>query len=483
MIRKQLPKEPAYYTPEEIAKPSAKSIYTQMNNSGIDWDDLAKPLRRAFNTLIGRPTDPAVHLKIYLVGYIENITYDTDLAERIADSIAIRNFLGYSLLQKTPDHSTISRIRYLIAENCNIDDILTNTVLACIKHGLVDGEQTAIDTSLMPANASLSSLESIATGKKVREHLKEQNKAAESAADGSKKKKLKVSNDEFRSRTDPDARIAARQDHSRDMCYKAVHLTDSKNSIILAAGASRADEGEAEAAMPVIAKTNGNLEQCGKHPGMVIGDTGFDSADFHAYIESLGIVPLTYYRPDTHKKPEGFKKESFTYDKENNSYICPEGHILTYNNSSDGRMRYVSEESVCALCPSRDKCLEEGRRRWLSRRYTEESRERNIARCHTEEGREALKSRKHIVEPPFGHMKTYGGMSLINCRGLKKVNVKIIMAAVAHNILKLVRAISRVNNLSEATSGIILSAIFGLKAILKALDLQYQARSLSMQVN
>ena len=79
----------------------------------------------------------------------------------------------------------------------------------------------------------------------------------------------------------------------------------------------------------------------------------------------------------------------------------------------------------------------------MSRHPNEESRERNIARCHTDEGRAILKSRKHIVEPAFGHMKAYGGLGLINCRGKAKANVKVVMAAVAYNLAKLVRAKAR----------------------------------------
>jgi hypothetical protein len=56
-------------------------------------------------------TDPVVYLKMFLVGFLENVIYDTDLAERCADSLAIREFLGYGLSQEPPDHSSISHNR------------------------------------------------------------------------------------------------------------------------------------------------------------------------------------------------------------------------------------------------------------------------------------------------------------------------------------------------------------------------------------
>lgn len=38
-------------------------------------------------------------------------------------------------------------------------------------------------------------------------------------------------------------------------------------------------------------------------------------------------------------------------------------------------------------------------------------------------------------------MKTYGGLGLMSCRGLAKANAKAVMAAVAYDLLKLVKAL------------------------------------------
>lgn len=181
MIRQQATEEPLFYASQEIARPASGNFYIRLNDAVGD-----------FTQKMGRPTDPAVYLKIFLVSYLENITYDKDLAERISDSIAIRRFLGYSLSESPPDHSSISRNRGLIAQHCSIDDALTKVVALCRGEGLVDGDLAAVDSSLIPANASLSSLKSVKTGKKVAEHLKEveeNNKVAEESEEPAKQKK------------------------------------------------------------------------------------------------------------------------------------------------------------------------------------------------------------------------------------------------------------------------------------------------------
>src|SRR6476659_4445497 len=60
----------------------------------------------------GRPgIDPVVYLKMLMVGFFENIGSERGIASRCADSLSIRGFLGYSLTEATPDHSSLSIIR------------------------------------------------------------------------------------------------------------------------------------------------------------------------------------------------------------------------------------------------------------------------------------------------------------------------------------------------------------------------------------
>jgi hypothetical protein len=49
-----------------------------------------------------------------------------------------------------------------------------------------------------------------------------------------------------------------------------------------------------------------------------------------------------------------------------------------------------------------------------------------------------VRARKHIVEPPFGHLKTYGGMRVMNCRGIGKAEAKAVFGAAAYDLIRLV---------------------------------------------
>ena len=49
-----------------------------------------------------------------MVGYFEGIGAERGIAWRVADSLALREFLGLKVSETPPDHSTISRTRRLI---------------------------------------------------------------------------------------------------------------------------------------------------------------------------------------------------------------------------------------------------------------------------------------------------------------------------------------------------------------------------------
>ena len=81
-----------------------------------------------------------MYFKIFLIGYLEGIVDDTDLAERISDSIAIREFLGYGLSERPPDHSSIGRVRGAFGKDEALSSMLDDTVNRCAEAGLIDGK-------------------------------------------------------------------------------------------------------------------------------------------------------------------------------------------------------------------------------------------------------------------------------------------------------------------------------------------------------
>lgn len=117
--------------------------------------ELTKPL---YAEKLGRPSlDPVVFFKCMLVGFFENMVYDTELEYRIADSLTVRKFLGYELNERTPDESTLRKTRQRMPEEV-FKAVFDYVLEACQRQGLLKGRAIGTDSTPIDANASMDSL-------------------------------------------------------------------------------------------------------------------------------------------------------------------------------------------------------------------------------------------------------------------------------------------------------------------------------------
>src|SRR5476649_278736 len=69
-----------------------------------------------YATHFGRPSlTPGIYFRALLIGYFEGLDSERGIAWHLADSLALRRFVGIDLDEMTPDHSTISRTRRRIS--------------------------------------------------------------------------------------------------------------------------------------------------------------------------------------------------------------------------------------------------------------------------------------------------------------------------------------------------------------------------------
>jgi transposase len=431
LIRRQIASEPVFYFASELGRGELADFYDQIDAAVGDWEALARPVSEVFSRTDGRPTDHVLYVKIFLVGYFQNVVYDTRLAALCADSISIRRFLGLSLVDKVPDHSSLSRVREQFSQGAILEAMLSRVVALCIRAGLVSGRSVHVDTTLIRANASVKNLCALDSDRRVSEYLDEIRKTGTRPA---------VKNSEFASPSDPGSRIRKKGADKPMMCYSGVHVTDPKSQIIVAARVDYGDSPEVKASLPAVQQAQSRLAQMGESLEVVTADKGYDSQEFHQGVEAMGLQPATFVHAEK-SEPGRFSRSDFTFDAERNLYTCPWGKELTLKGFKEGRLAYRARSSDCKHCPFRDVCLgRKGERKELSRMPGEEARERSVAFVKTPEGRRHLKKRASTVEPPFGHMKRFGGLERINCMGIAKAGVKVVMAAIAWNLKKLAKA-------------------------------------------
>jgi transposase len=116
------------------------------------------PMARPYYSHTGQPSvDPVVLFKALLIGYLYGVTSERRLMEEIQVNLAYRWFLGYDLDEAVPGHSVLSKARVRFGMEV-FETFFNRTVGLCQQAGLVRGEATFVDSTLIQANAALRSL-------------------------------------------------------------------------------------------------------------------------------------------------------------------------------------------------------------------------------------------------------------------------------------------------------------------------------------
>src|SRR6266571_4841043 len=252
---KRKPKqEPLFFSTQEIPRAASHPFYAKVNEI-LERYKLDKRLehlcKRFYKPVMGRPSMvPGVYFRMLLLGYFEGIDSERGIAWRVADSFSLREFLGFSLTESTPDHSTISRTRRLLPVETH-KAVFRWLVKVLGEEGLLDGQTVAIDATMLEANAAMRSIKRRDDGRGYEEYLKDLAKAEgieeptrEQAARLDRKRKKKASNKDWMSPTDATARIARMKDGRTHLAHKAEHAVDLSSGAVVAITLQAADLGD-----------------------------------------------------------------------------------------------------------------------------------------------------------------------------------------------------------------------------------------------
>ena len=182
---------------------------------------------------MGRPSLlPGRYFRLLLLGYFEGLDSERGIAWRAADSLAVRSFLGLGLEERGPDHSTISRTRRLIDVETH-REVFTWVLERLGAGGPAEGQDDLVDGTTLEANAAMRSIVRRDTGETYEEYLTGLAKASgietptrEDLARLDRRRKKKGSNEEWKSPSDPDAKITKMKDGRTHLAHKAEHAVD-----------------------------------------------------------------------------------------------------------------------------------------------------------------------------------------------------------------------------------------------------------------
>ncbi len=190
-----------------------------------------------------------------------------------------------------PDHSWLSKTRSRLPLEVH-EAVFAWVLQRLAEHGLIKGERIGVDASTMEANAALRAIVRRDTGEGYREMLKrlavESGIATPTAEDlirlDRKRKGKRLSNEDWASPTDPEAKIAKLKDGRTRLAYKPEHAVDLDTGAIVAAEIHPADQGDTATLPETLETAEANLAAVdagptAEDPAELVADKGYHSRD------------------------------------------------------------------------------------------------------------------------------------------------------------------------------------------------------------
>jgi len=400
-----------------------------------------------FYSTLGRPSiDPELMIRMLIVGYVFAIRSERELCRDVQVNLAYRWFCGLGLEDAIPNHSVFSRAR---SERFRDSDLLRtvfeHVVMSCIDAGLVGGRDFAVDASLIEADANKQ--RSIPGSEWNRQRnldtasraVKEYVETLDDAAFGAASEVVP----KFVSPSDPASQWTGAHKGPAFFAYSTNYLIDNKHAVIMDVEASRAiRQAEVGAARTMIERTE---ERFGMKPRRLAGDTAYGAAEMLAWlVKEKGITPHIPVFDKSGRKDGTLSRADFTFDAEQNIYLCPQGKPLTTTGHVDKNrtLYYRSSKFDCDACPLKPKCCPKAPSRRIPRDIDEDARDLARSLVGTPAFEQSRRERKKI-EMVFAHLKRIFGLGRLRLRGPRGAQDEFLLAATAQNLKKLARHITR----------------------------------------
>ena len=255
----------------ELPTAASHPFYARLNQLLREqgFDDFAEAAcARFYATTMGRPgLAPGIYFRLLMVGYFEGLDSERGIAWRAADSLTLRDFLGVTLPDAPPDHTTIARTRRLIDLETH-RAVFTWVLQRLGEAGLVQGQIIGVDATTLEANAALRSIVRRDTGEGYQAFLTQlavtsgiETPTRADLARVDRKRQKKGSNDDWTSPADPDAKITKMKDGRTHLAHKAEHAVDLDTGAVVAVTVQEAHRGDTTTFPDTLAEAVGQLDQ------------------------------------------------------------------------------------------------------------------------------------------------------------------------------------------------------------------------------
>jgi len=213
----------------------------------------------------------------------------------------VRSFVRLGLEDAAPDHSTISRTRRLIDVETH-RAVFTWVQQRLAAAGLLKGRTIAIDATTLEANAAMRSIVRRDTGEDYQAYLTRLAAASgittptrEALARFDRRRKKTTSNRDWRSPTDPDAKVAKMKDGRTHLAHKAEHAVDLDSGALVAVTLQGADQGDTTTLVETAIAAAEQVETAhvategGAAVQEIVADKGYHSNETMVDLVAVGV--------------------------------------------------------------------------------------------------------------------------------------------------------------------------------------------------
>ncbi|MEE9910369.1 MAG: IS1182 family transposase [Deltaproteobacteria bacterium] len=419
--------------------------------------------------------DPRIMLKLLVYGYSYGVKGSRKLERECHHNLAFIWLIG----GLRPDHKTIAEFRR--NNKKALQKVLRQCARMCIKLDLVAGNVLFVDGTKIRANAGRHrSHDHSHYEKRLNEidgrieQLLADCEAADQSEEGTPsyvsmskelskaqrlKETIKQALEAFKeddrkqiNHTDTDCAIM-RSIQGSHAGYNVQSVVDEQHGLIVHAEATKATSDVNQFA-DQIDKANSVLE---KPCEIACADAGYADTEELEKIDRQGIkVIVPSQRQALLEEESPFSKSHFVYDKETDTYTCPEGHTLRYSNTDKGtgkRHYLMVDKKLCHQCKHYGQCTEGKNGRKIVRLPNEEAKKRFEAQYQEESSQEIYVKRKTKVEHPFGHIKRNLKTDGFLLRKKDGVQAETSLLATCFNLARMITILG-VHDLIEKMSGL-----------------------------
>lgn len=416
----------------------------------------------------GRPAyHPADLLKLYIYGYLNKIRSSRDLEKECKRNIEVM----WLIKCLEPDHNTISNFR---RDNPKaIKKVFRATVQIAKHFNLIGGKLIAGDSTKLRAQ---NSKKNNYNESKIEKHLAYiENKLQEyntalAEQDGDNKEKIQeaISKHEERkqrykaieqqiketgeaqvSTSDTESRQMIIRNNITEVAYNVQTTVDAKHNLPIDYKVTNNNDSKAMGNMLRRAKSILHTNEF-----TALYDKGYHTGSELKIAQELGIEAMVAIPEVSSNAPDiRYNVSCFTYNTEEDTYTCPENHVLSTNGTwySKDQGKYRTNMRVqhyktkaCKRCPVLNLCTKNtrGRGRVIERSeyaaYIEQNRKNmeSLEHCY--------KRRQSIVEHPYGTIKRQWGYSyILTKQGKERASADVGLMFVAYNLRRIMNILGQ----------------------------------------